>query len=85
MGATPETAAAYYIVLCFTGPIFGVIAGGFITQYYGGYNSTKGQLLQVFVGFCAIITGIPVPFCDTMHYMGLFLWLLLFFGGFMTP
>lgn len=32
-----------------------------------------------------MVTGMPVPFCETMHYMGLFLWLLLFFGGFMTP
>lgn len=45
MGATPEEAAIYYIILCFTGPIVGVIVGGIATQCVGGYNSTKGQLL----------------------------------------
>lgn len=27
----------------------------------------------------------PIPFCDNIHYMVLFLWLLLFFGGFIQP
>lgn len=42
MGASADLAAVYYVVLCFTGPIVGVIAGGLLTSYFGGYNSTKG-------------------------------------------
>jgi hypothetical protein len=42
MGATADMAALYYVVLTFTGPIVGVIAGGLLTSYVGGYNSTKG-------------------------------------------
>lgn len=45
LGATAELAALYFVILCFTGPIVGVIMGGVLTQYFGGYNSTKGQLL----------------------------------------
>lgn len=85
LGASPEMAAFYYVVLCFTGPIVGVVAGGVITQYIGGYNSTKGQLLQCLAGVLASVSGMPVPFCNNIHYMAIFLWLLLFFGGFMTP
>ena len=42
LGASADLAAIYYVVLCFTGPIVGVIAGGLLTQFVGGYNSTKG-------------------------------------------
>lgn len=85
LGASADLAAFYYVVLCFTGPIVGVIAGGILTQCIGGYNSTKGQLLQCAAGIAAVISGMPVPLCDNIHFMALFLWLLLFFGGFMTP
>jgi sugar phosphate permease len=42
MGASAEQAAVYFVVMCFTGPICGVIVGGILTQKVGGYNSTKG-------------------------------------------
>jgi len=42
LGATAEVAAIYFVFLCFTGPIIGCITGGIVTQYFGGYNSTKG-------------------------------------------
>lgn len=42
LGANAELAALYFVILCFTGPIMGVIAGGIFTQCVGGYNSTKG-------------------------------------------
>ena len=31
LGANAELAALYFVILCFTGPIMGVIAGGIIT------------------------------------------------------
>lgn len=31
LGASADLAAIYYVVLCFTGPIVGVVAGGFLT------------------------------------------------------
>lgn len=42
LGASAEQAAIYFVVICFTGPIFGVVVGGLLTQHVGGYNSTKG-------------------------------------------
>lgn len=85
LGASADLAALYFVILCFTGPIVGVIAGGLMTQYLGGYNSTKGQLIQCLAGCLAVVCGMPVPFCDNIHFMVFFLWLLLFFGGFITP
>ena len=85
LGASPKVAAIYFIVLCFTGPIVGVIFGGILTSLCGGYNSTKGQLLQCVGGVLAVISGLPIPFCSNVNYMAIFLWLLLFFGGFIQP
>jgi len=45
MGANADQAAFYFVVLSFTGPILGVVVGGIMTSYVGGYNTTKGQLL----------------------------------------
>ena len=85
LGASPDTAAIYFVVITLTGPIVGVVVGGILTQYVGGYNSTKGQLLQCLCSVLAVISGIPVPFCDNLNLMALFIWLLLFFGGFIQP
>jgi len=43
LGANDEDAAAYYLTLSFTGPISGVIVGGIVTTYAGGYNTENGQ------------------------------------------
>ena len=85
LGASAELAMAYFVVLCFTGPIVGCIVGGLVTSWVGGYNSTKGQIVQCFGGILAMLFGIPIPFCDDIHMMAVFLWLLLFFGGFIQP
>jgi sugar phosphate permease len=37
-----EKSALIYMVVCFTGPVAGVIVGGLITNAYGGYNSRDG-------------------------------------------
>ena len=42
LGATEQQAASYYLALSFTAPIAGVIIGGFVTTYFGGYNTLYG-------------------------------------------
>lgn len=41
-GKGKDEAAVLYTVISITGPIIGVIAGGLLTTYFGGYNSIKG-------------------------------------------
>lgn len=85
LGASAELAAIYFVVLCFTGPIVGAIFGGLLTAWVGGYNSAKGQVLQCIGALLAVILGAPIPFCNNVHIMAIFLWFLLFFGGFVQP
>lgn len=82
LGASADQAAFYFVFLSFTGPILGVVIGGVLTSSLGGYNSTKGQLLQCFAGVLAVVFGLPIPFCYDLHWMAFFMWFLLFFGGF---
>lgn len=42
LGAPKDTVTNYYTFLTLTGPVVGVIVGGIVTQYYGGYNTEKG-------------------------------------------
>ena len=62
LGANADQAAFYFVVLSFTGPILGVVVGGIMTSYVGGYNTTKGQLLQCLAGVLAVGFGLPIPF-----------------------
>jgi len=43
LGADKEIVAWYFSFLSFTAPVSGVIVGGIVTQYLGGYNSKRGQ------------------------------------------
>jgi len=83
LGVNADTAAFYFVLLSFTGPILGVIVGGLMTSWVGGYNTTKGQLLQCLAGVLAVVFGLPIPFCNDIHYMAFYMWFLLFFGGFL--
>lgn len=84
-GVTPDIAAVSYSVISFTGPISGVIVGGILTTYCGGYNEPKGQLLQCICAILTILSAIPVPFCYCYKTFCVFIWLTLFFGGFILP
>lgn len=45
MEIEPELAAWYFAALCFTAPITGVVMGGIMTTWIGGYNEPKAQVL----------------------------------------
>ena len=41
--------------------------------------------MQCFVGIASVMSGLPIPFISNLKAFGFFLWLLLFFGGFLLP
>lgn len=79
-----DQAAILYTTTSITGPVGGVIMGGIITTYFGGYNTYKSHRLQQFIGICAVACALPIPFVDFSVFAWL-MWLLLFFGGFLLP
>jgi hypothetical protein len=40
-----DDAALFYTTTSITGPISGVIIGGVVTTYFGGYNTVKSHRL----------------------------------------
>ena len=71
----------YYAFTCLTGPIAGVIIGGIIFSYIGGYNSPKAYALACLLGFFACVACLPVPYCDNKYLVYLLLWFVFFFGA----
>mmetsp|Transcript_41887 Transcript_41887/g.64108 ORF Transcript_41887/g.64108 Transcript_41887/m.64108 type:complete len:124 (+) Transcript_41887:1396-1767(+) len=80
-----HTASIYFSTASLTAPIGGVFLGGVMTSSYGGYNSIKAMKLQCYMGVCAVLCALPIPFCDTFYKAGMLFWGLLFFGGFILP
>jgi sugar phosphate permease len=80
--ADKGTVGWYYSFLSFTAPISGVVVSGIITTKQGGYNTLKSQYLQCIMGICAVLSALPIPFMNSFKGFAFFIWLLLFFGGF---
>ncbi|OMJ84676.1 hypothetical protein SteCoe_14132 [Stentor coeruleus] len=77
-----------FIIISTTAPIFGVITGGWVTDYYGGYkgkNILTAMRICFAFGSMAFISAIPSCFVQTVFVEIFLLWLLLFFGGCIVP
>lgn len=63
----------------------GVIVGGIVTSYYGGYNKRKVKEIVLMVGWLCVFVTIPIPYVDSFAAFGTLLYLMLFLGGFILP
>lgn len=69
-----------------TGPTVGVLVGGFVTTtYIGGYTNKRALTLCFFMALMASLCALPIPIFDNLICVIVFLWLVLFFGGFIMP
>lgn len=77
-----------FVFLSTTAPIAGVLAGGNISDYYGGYKGenalTAMKLCLSFAGL-AFAFAVPASFTENVAVEFLLLWLLFFFGGCLVP
>ena len=53
LNVEPTQKNIYFIVLCITGPIIGILIIGFIMQKIGGYGSRKGMILIIILNIIA--------------------------------
>lgn len=72
-------------IISITAPIFGVIAGGNLTTYLGGYLTKKSLYLSCISAFLCLLCSAPIPFIYNFYGVICLLWLLLFFGGSILP
>ena len=74
-----------FSVVCITAPTLGVLSGGIFIQYLGGYTNKKALDACFKISIIAICCGIFLPLGDYPVVFVIFMWLLLFFGGSITP
>jgi MFS family permease len=74
-----------FTITAVTGPILGVIIGGYIFNSIGGYNSPSAYPLAVFVMCLGACCGFPLVFATNFYLVAFLLWGQFFFGGFCMP
>ena len=85
MHLTSSKTYIIYAIVSISAPTLGVLTGGILIQYLGGY--TEGKALNAcckltFIGFvCALI----LPIFDYPIIFVIFMWLMLFFESSVTP
>ena len=74
-------------IVSVTGPIIGVIFGGYISGKFGGYNHPTCQQVTAAVSVLAVICSTPAGFIpkNLFALQVVLLWCLLFSGGFIMP
>ena len=75
----------YFIVLCITGPILGILIIGFIMQKIGGYGSRNGMIFIIILNVVA--SGVSMLFSATLNtFISLgSAWIYLFCLAAVTP
>lgn len=75
----------FYTLTSISAPVLGVIAGGSVTHKYGGYESPNALKIASLASVVALASALPVPFVNSFGLFLVFLWILLFAGGFIVP
>ena len=75
-------ATSLVAITSITAPISGVLVGGIATSYCGGYMTQKAQSVSLCAAYICMFCSLPIPWVSTKELFFTFVWLLLFFGGF---
>lgn len=74
-----------FAIISITGPVLGVIVGGNVTTFLGGYNSKTALQLCLIASLLCLGSAVPTPFVNNFPVFVCLLWFLLFFGGAILP
>jgi MFS family permease len=83
--ADRNLAKSIFATVAVTGPIAGVITGGTLTTYFGGYKSLKALNLLVFETIFIPLFGLPIAFITNFYVFMAFIWFVMFVGGSTMP
>jgi hypothetical protein len=85
MNVSKETAFISFTCIALTGPVIGVVTGGYIVTKIGGYTNPKALNISILFITVGGIAGMIACFVDNF-LLCVFLWWMLFFaGGFTLP
>ncbi|CAG9312784.1 unnamed protein product [Blepharisma stoltei] len=88
LNSNPAEVVLLFSIICTTGPMSGVMFGGWLSDHMGGY---KGENLITAVELCVIFSlfasvfSISIGFVGTLNYVCPLLWIMMFFGGALFP
>lgn len=85
LGIDKTIATSLVAITSITAPISGVLVGGIVTSYCGGCKTQKAQKVSLLAGWICMFCSLPIPWVNTKELFFTFVWLLLFFGGFIIP
>ena len=86
--ADPLVVIIGFIFISTTAPISGVLAGGYVSDYFGGYkgeNVLKAMKVCIVFALLAFSFAIPCCFVQNVYLEYILLWMLFFFGGCLVP
>jgi hypothetical protein len=72
-------------IISITGPVLGVIIGGNITTYLGGYSTRKSLQQTLLFAVLSVFAALPCPVTESFPIFCVCLWFVLFFGGAILP
>ena len=74
-----------YAIVSISAPALGVLTGGFLIQYLGGYTDEKALNACCKLTFVGFICASILPLFDYPIIFVIFMWLMLFFESSVTP
>ncbi len=74
-----------FIIVTLTAPTLGVIIGGIVTSFLGGYENIKASFLCLIGALGATLLAIPIPFLNNFYAFISVLYGILIFGGAIFP
>lgn len=85
IGESKSMATIYFSVAAITGPVSGVILGGYIFTKIGGFQSPKAFGVCTAVMCLGTLLGFPLPFIPITLVQVFLVWGQFFCGGFCLP
>ena len=82
-----ETVFTIFAIVSITGPMFGIVVGGQVTTWLGGYGSINNMYSTLLMSIITLAAALPIGFLrpENSKLVVALLWILLFGGGYMLP
>merc|ERR1712032_489745 len=62
MNMKKEVVFSIFTVVSISGPVFGVVFGGWLSSKLGGYNNAKSLYFMATVSVFSVFVSVPIPY-----------------------
>ena len=85
LGANRSFVFASFALVSITAPTIGVISGGYLLNYLGGYEKSESFWVCRKIAVFAMLVALPIPLVERVEIFLVLVWLLLFLGACIVP